>query len=100
MAECPMCEETRRQLGVDCIECVARASARSDKIDVWEVWPHYDTQFDYLLTDNEQTAYDAACRAAEKFLDEAAEPGEEFNIKIKVKEMTREDYEVAIAPPP
>ena len=69
-------------------------------IDVWEVWPHCDKDYDYILTDDGSDVERLVHAVAESWMDSCPNPGEELQITIKAKEMIRHDYEEATAPAP
>ena len=47
----------------------------------WEVWPHYDRDYDYLTTDDDTEAWGAAVQALENQWDQL-EPGESATVTI------------------
>jgi hypothetical protein len=76
-------------------------STDGDKlIDVWEVWPHWDTTYDYFICNDGCQVEEAVRQVAESFMDACPPPGESRTITIKVKEMPRHEYEELTAPEP
>lgn len=61
-------------------------------IDVWEVWPHLNTDFDYAVFDEHTRAIEYAGEVVAAFIDEAGD-GDEMPMKIKHTSMTRHDFE-------
>ena len=81
--------------------CGSSHGSHADQmIDVWEVWPHYNKEYDYILTDDGSDVERLVLAVAESWMDSCPSPGEELQITIKANEMTRHDYEDATAPPP
>lgn len=63
-----------------------------DVIDVWEVSPHIDTSFDYVIFDDHTKAIRYVADLAESIIDEIGH-GDEATITIKHTTMTRYDFE-------
>ena len=78
----------------------SHGSLADQMIDVWEVWPHYDKDYDYILTDDGSDVERLVQAVAESWMDSSRNPGEELRITVKAKEMTPHDYEEATAPAP
>ncbi len=74
--------------------------ASEKMVDTWEVWPHYDTSYDYLVTDDTTEAEEAVATVVERWMDESIQEGEELVIRVKYKQMTRFDYDEMTAPEP
>ena len=62
-------------------------------INVWEITLLYDKESDYILTDDGHIVESLVHDVAESWMDTCPKPGEEFQITIKAKEMTRQEYE-------
>lgn len=63
-----------------------------EQIDVWEVCPHYDTDYDYLLTDSPIDLESAVSMVVESWVDSCVDDGEELVVKVKARSMTRMEY--------
>ena len=66
------------------------------EIDVWEVYPHLNTDYDYAIFDDHTRAIEYAKEVVSSFIDDASS-GEELELKIKHTTMTRGDFEEAYA---
>lgn len=69
---------------------------KREEIDVWEVHPHLNTDYDYAVFDDHVRAIEYAKEVVASFIDDAGE-GDCMEMKIKHSVMTRGDYEEAIA---
>ena len=69
-------------------------------IPVWEVWPHYNTDYDYLITDRYDEVHSAAGRVVEQWVDACPAAGEEMTLRVRLREMTRHEFEELTAPEP
>ena len=68
--------------------------AGSEQIDVWEVSPHLNTDYDYAIFDDYHRAIEYAKEVVESVCDGLG-TGDEVQIKIKLKAMTRYDFDEA-----
>jgi hypothetical protein len=66
------------------------------EIDVWEVWPHLNTDYDYAIFDDHTRAIEYAKEVVSSFIDDAG-PNDELEMKIKHTTMTRGDFDQAYA---
>ncbi|MBK7092385.1 MAG: hypothetical protein IPH59_11810 [bacterium] len=78
----------------------AMIGASEKMIDVWEVWPHYDQSYDYILTDDGHSIESHVQAVVEAWMDMCPGAGEELTIRVKAKEMSRHDYEEQTSPEP
>lgn len=66
-------------------------------IDVWQIWPHMDTSYDYAVFDDSTKAIEYLQQVAEMMVDGSVS-GEVNECKIVCSQMTVADYlEVAEA---
>ena len=70
-----------------------RCSAADPTIDVWEIHPHYDADYDYLITDEGTKVEEYVALVAERWLDGCPDVGEGLKIRVKVRQMKRHEYE-------
>ncbi len=61
-------------------------------IDVWEVHPHLNTDYDYAVFDSHTRAIEYAGEVVLQFIDSASN-GDEMPMKIKHTSMTRHEFE-------
>lgn len=69
-------------------------SSNDEQIDVWEVHPHLNMDYDYAIFDDHSQAIEYAKTVIESFIDDAQE-NDELQMKIKHVTMTRYDFEEA-----
>jgi hypothetical protein len=60
-------------------------------IDVWQIWPHMDTSFDYAVFDDSTKAIEYLQQVAEMMIDGSVKD-ETYECKIVCAQMTRADY--------
>jgi hypothetical protein len=73
-----------------------QTQAADVEIDVWEVYPHLDSSFDYAIFDDHAKAIDYAKEVVESVFDELTN-GDEASIVIKATTMTRGDFDECYA---
>lgn len=65
----------------------ATDESEENRIYKWEITPHPDSNdYDFMVTDDDNEALAAILRVAEMHLWDAAEPGEERIVKVKLNE--------------
>ncbi len=75
---------------------MSEADSKYEEIDVLEVHPHLNMDYDYAVFDDHVKAIEYAKEVVSSFIDDAGE-GEWIEMKIKHSIMTRGDYEEASA---
>ena len=66
----------------------------NEEIDVWEVHPHLNTDYDYAIFDDHVRAIEYAKEVVSSFIDDAG-LNDELEMKIKHVVMTRYDFDKA-----
>ena len=64
------------------------------EIDVWEVYPHLNTDYDYAIFDDHTRAIEYARDVVSQFIDDCGR-NDELEMKIKQIVMTRGDFDEA-----
>jgi|GEM_PF-3458425 len=83
------------QYGTGGIEMNVENVLPSDvEIDVWEVHPHLNTDYDYAIFDDHSRAIEYARDVVSKFIDDCGR-NDELEMKIKQIVMTRGDFDEA-----
>ena len=77
---------------VPTVPTVPRDNVSPELVDVWEVHPHLNTDYDYAVFDDHTKAIAYVSEVASAFIDGAGD-GDEIAIKVKHTSMTRYDYE-------